>query len=204
MTCPTRSLHGWQPQLVSKYSFPHSTWWRDVISVQSRELTYSVLYHWSKSSHALHIHLGNSDQRIKNSCLKSSNVWSAAKLLHTWSKNGLLPELQSAYRRSHSTETANLKMVTDFLLATDGGEVTLLSLLDLSAAFDTVDHDILINRLYHSFGLVTTRSRGSRVSSPVVHRESELETSTLCTPKSTTLSHKAVYLGQSCSSPSLR
>jgi len=63
------------------------------------------------------------------------------------------PELQSAYRRGHSTETAVLKMVTDFLLAADRGEVTLLSLLDLSAAFDTVYHDILISRLYHSFGL---------------------------------------------------
>ena len=62
---------------------------------------------------------------------------------------------QSAYRRGHSTETAVLKMVTGFLLAADRGEVTLLSLLDLSAAFDTVDHDILINRhrLYHSIGL---------------------------------------------------
>ena len=68
-------------------------------------------------------------------------------------QNGLLPELQSAYRRRHSTETVVLKMVTDFLLAADRGDVTLLSLLDLSAAFDTVDYDILINRLYHSFGL---------------------------------------------------
>jgi len=68
-------------------------------------------------------------------------------------QNGLLPELQSAYRHGHSTETAVLKMVTDFLSAADRGEVTLLSLLDLLAAFDTVDHNILINRLYHSFGL---------------------------------------------------
>ena len=52
--------------------------------------------------------------------------------------NGLMPELQSAYRRGHTTETAILKVVTDFLLAADSGEVTLLSLslLDLSAAFD--------------------------------------------------------------------
>jgi len=61
-------------------------------------------------------------------------------------QNGLLPDLQSAYRRGHSTEIAVLNMVTDFLLASDRGEVTLLSLLDLSAAFDTVDHDILISK----------------------------------------------------------
>ena len=68
-------------------------------------------------------------------------------------QNGLLPEAQSAYRRGHSTETAVLKVVSDILLAADRGEVTLLSLLDMSAAFDTVDHDILIQRLHHSFGL---------------------------------------------------
>ena len=54
-------------------------------------------------------------------------------------QNGLLPEAQSAYRRGHSTETAILKVVSDILLAADRGEFTLLSLLDMSAAFDTVD-----------------------------------------------------------------
>jgi len=61
--------------------------------------------------------------------------------------------LQSAYRRGHSTETAVLKVVADFLSAVDRGEVTFINLLDMSAAFDTVDHDILVDRLYHSFGL---------------------------------------------------
>jgi len=65
----------------------------------------------------------------------------------------LLLALQSAYRRIHSTETAVLKVVADFLSAVDRGEVTLFNLLDMSAAFDTVDHDILIDRLYHSFSL---------------------------------------------------
>jgi len=68
-------------------------------------------------------------------------------------KHGLLPSLQSAYRRGHSTETAVLKIICDILLATDHAEVTLLGLLDLSAAFDTVDHEILLARLSTSFGI---------------------------------------------------
>ena len=68
-------------------------------------------------------------------------------------KNGLIPSLQSAYRREHSTETAVLKILSDILLAADRGEVTLLGLLDLSAAFDTVDHEILLDRLSTAFGI---------------------------------------------------
>jgi len=59
-------------------------------------------------------------------------------------KNGLLLDLQLAYRAHHSTETAVLKVVGDILLALDSGNLALLSLLDLSAAFDTIDHDTLL------------------------------------------------------------
>jgi len=59
----------------------------------------------------------------------------------------LLLELQSPYRKHHSTETAVLKIVSDILQAADSGKVTLLGMLDMSAASDTVDHAILLDRL---------------------------------------------------------
>lgn len=64
----------------------------------------------------------------------------------------LLPEEQSAYRRFHSTETAMLKVLSDAYVAADSGQVTLLGLFDLSAAFDSVDHKVLIQRLRHTCG----------------------------------------------------
>jgi len=67
--------------------------------------------------------------------------------------NGLMPVLQSAYRPFHSTETAVTKVYNDLLLAADEGQISALCLLDLTAAFDTVDHDLLMLRLERQFGL---------------------------------------------------
>jgi len=53
----------------------------------------------------------------------------------------------------HSTETSVIKVITDVLHAADPGVVSLLCMHDLSAAFDTVDHDILIGHLQQSFGV---------------------------------------------------
>ena len=69
------------------------------------------------------------------------------------SSNSLSSSFQSAYRIFHSTETTLLKIHNDLILAMDRVKVTSLILLDLSAAFDTVDHSILLTRLQNWFGL---------------------------------------------------
>ena len=60
---------------------------------------------------------------------------------------------QSAYRAGHSTETALTCVHNDVLRAIDDSQCVILVLLDLPAAFDTVDHSILLNRLNHCFGI---------------------------------------------------
>jgi len=79
-----------------------------------------------------------------------------AKQLHQYlTDNELLPRYQSAYRRHHSTETAMLRILSDALTAADENQVTSLSLLDLSAAFDCIDHQLMLQRLRTTSTLVT-------------------------------------------------
>ena len=56
--------------------------------------------------------------------------------------NHLYSSVQSAYRQRHPTETALLKMQSDILTALDSGSGAVLLMLDLTAAFDTIDHGI--------------------------------------------------------------
>ena len=70
--------------------------------------------------------------------------------------NNLQDPNQSAYKSFHSTETLLTKIHNDIMLNGNNGDITLLVLLDLSAAFDTIDHDILVQRLEHKYGIKGT------------------------------------------------
>ena len=61
--------------------------------------------------------------------------------------------LQSAYRKFHSTETALLKLTNNIFESIDSGKITILTALDMSAAFDTLDRATLLHRLKHTFSL---------------------------------------------------
>jgi len=84
------------------------------------------------------------------------------QLLNYLTSADLLSSLQSGYRAGHSTETAVLRVLSDILRAVDSGDVAALVLLDLSAAFDTVDHDILLKRLQATFGITDVAHRWIR------------------------------------------
>ena len=77
----------------------------------------------------------------------------ASRLLSHMEANSMSNNLQSAYKKFYSTEAAFLKVENDVLLNMEKGSVTTLTLIDLSAAFDTIDHLTLINRLSSWYGI---------------------------------------------------
>ena len=80
-----------------------------------------------------------------------------AKRLNAHTEELLLSNhVQSAYKRFHSTETALLKIHNDIICNMDNDKVTALTLLYLSAAFDTIDHSTLLERLHGHFGISGT------------------------------------------------
>src|SRR6218665_2900308 len=110
----------------------------------------------------------------------------------------MFPSNQSGFRRNHSTETLLLRLLSDFYSAMDRSHVTLLALFDVSSAFDSVDHSILIQRLATSFGLVDQplawlKSFLADRSNCVVLGQSR--SSWACAPLSSTCIHTYVFTG---------
>jgi len=72
------------------------------------------------------------------------------------SKHNLHDNKQSAYKKFHSSETLLMKIHNDIMSCMNKGEIVMLVLLDLSAAFDTIDHGILLRRLENVYGIKDT------------------------------------------------
>ena len=105
----------------------------------------------------------NLDPELLKNFLPVSNLSSkliermVASRLNTYmSEHSLHEILQSAYKKHHSIETALLRISDNVLRATDNKKCALLVLLDMSAAFDTVDHSILLSRLHTRLGITGT------------------------------------------------
>ena len=94
-------------------------------------------------------------RRILNLCFLSKTLERVvAKQLSTFlANNNLIDVFQSVYRAHHSMETALLYVHNDLLQAMNCGKITLLVLLDLSAAFDTIDLSILLSSMNNYFGI---------------------------------------------------
>ena len=75
------------------------------------------------------------------------------RLLLHMEKHNLHETMQSAYKQQHSTETALIRVQNDILTNLDKKRGVLLVLLDLSAAFDTIDHTTLLHQLQHRLGI---------------------------------------------------
>ena len=91
---------------------------------------------------------------VSNLCFLSKVVEKCMldQLLDHCNTNDLLPDFQSAYHQYYSTETSLINITNDILWGMENQEVTTMLILDLSAAFDTVDHSILLKILNKSFG----------------------------------------------------
>ena len=110
-----------------------------------------------KSSALDNNHKGNF-RPLSNLCFYSKVLEKCVfkQLVDHLDANGLLGNCQSAYRQFHSCETALTLVSNDILNSLDSGLPTFIVMLDLSAAFDTVDHSILIERLKTNFHIKGT------------------------------------------------
>ena len=134
-----------------------------ITKIINLSLSTGVFPHHFKSSLVLpHLKKANLDREDLANYRPISHLSFLSKLTETvvksrlsqhLSTNALFNSFQSAYTKSHSTESTLLAVHNHIITAMAHQKVTALCLLDLSAAFDTIDHSILIDRLSSWFGL---------------------------------------------------
>uniref|UniRef100_A0A4W3J5N3 Reverse transcriptase domain-containing protein n=1 Tax=Callorhinchus milii TaxID=7868 RepID=A0A4W3J5N3_CALMI len=123
----------------------------------------SLLVHWLSSHppknschHPTILKKSSRDPSLLSSYRPISNLSFLSKVLERvvasqlrsfLSRHSLFEPLQSGFHAAHSPETALVKVTNDILNICDQGSLCLLVLLNLSSAFDTVNHSILIHRL---------------------------------------------------------
>ena len=78
------------------------------------------------------------------------------QLLKHCHDNCILPDFQSAYHANYSIETSHARMTIDILWAMEEQHITMMVILDLSVAFDMVDHNIFLKLLESQFGVTDT------------------------------------------------
>ena len=103
----------------------------------------------------LGLKLINSNYRpVSNMCFLPKCVEKCMldQILDHCNTNDLLPDFQLAYHQHYSTETSLISITNNILWEMENQEVTMMLILDLSSAFDTVDHSILFKILNKSFG----------------------------------------------------
>ena len=95
---------------------------------------------------------------VSNLCFLSKVVEKCMlkQFVGNYDSQDLIPQYQSAYRVNHSCKTSLLKLLNDALWKREYSKVTILTAMDLSMAFGTVDHDILLNILQDCFGITGT------------------------------------------------
>ena len=92
---------------------------------------------------------------MSNLCVISKIVEKAAlnQIILYLDENARLPSYQSAYHTFHSTETALVDLIDDLLWNFEKQELCLVAIMELLAAFDTVDHNLLISILNEQYGI---------------------------------------------------
>ena len=107
---------------------------------------------------SLDINVLSNYRPVSNLCFLSKLLEKCVltQLVNYLDENQLFSSFQSAYREYHSCETAITKISNDILNNLDCSDSTFLLLLDLSAAFDTIDHSVLIKRLKDVFNISGT------------------------------------------------